>query len=561
MTRIRLHGRARTWLLSFTVAATAALALHAGPAAASTGQVALIQDGVALNENPAGDMARMKELGANTVRVLLFWWQVAPNASSRTAPKNFKASSPSAYPAKNWAQWDAIVQAAKTEGIRVDLDITGAPPDWADGKNAPRHFTADRFGWDPNASDFGQFVRAVATRYSGHYTPAGASAPLPKVSLYSLWNEPNFGQNLGPQNVDVTKKSAGYLQSPLYYRNLLRAGWSALKQDAKGATTLIGELATTGKGLLHSTKTLPYGLPGQVSISYPRTFIDTLYCLTSTNKPLYGPAGKVAGCPANAGARRSFVKDNPALFDASAFSIHPYASHFTPNAKPATVPTNDFVFPVLPRAYDELDAVTRAWHHERRYDIWSTEFGYVTSPPQTNKGGQPYPSPAQAAIYLNEAEFLSYRNPRIASYAQYLLNDPENLKSAGVGLFSSGLLTANGTPKPAFNAYRMPLWLPTQTVKKGQNTLIWGGARPAAAGYAATKAAQQVQVQQQSGGTWQTIATVTVNKTTGYLTTHYRFTRSGGLRLAYTYPPTGSASSVGVAGATIYSRTVPVVVH
>ncbi len=193
----------------------------------------------------------MKELGANTVRVLLFWWQVAPNSSSRTAPRGFKASNPAAYPAHNWAQWDAIVQAAKAEGIRVDLDITGAPPDWADGKGAPRHFTSSRFGWRPNAADYGQFVRAVATRYSGHYTPPGASAPLPKVSLYSLWNEPNFGQNLGPQYVGATNKSAGLPVAPMYYRNLLRSGWSALRQDAKGATILIGELAGTGKGPLH----------------------------------------------------------------------------------------------------------------------------------------------------------------------------------------------------------------------------------------------------------------------------------------------------------------------
>ena len=69
----------------------------------------------------------------------------------------------------------------------------------------------------------------------------------------------------------------------------------------------------------------------------------------------------------------------------------------------------------------------------------------MTSPPQPNKVGKKFPSPAQAAIYLNESEYLSYRNPRIASYAQYLLDDPQDLRSKKVGLFSSGLLFSNGS--------------------------------------------------------------------------------------------------------------------
>jgi hypothetical protein len=241
--------------------------------------------------------------------------------------------------------------------------------------------------------------------------------------------------------------------------------------------------------------------------------------------------------------------------------MHPYASHWTPTAKAGTIPKDDIVLPVIGRLSTVLSQVTNAWHHHRTYSIWSTEFGFVTSPPQPNKVGKRYPSPLQAAIYLNESEYLSYRNPRIASYAQYLLKDPENLLSKGVGLFSSGLLFANGTPKPAFNAYRLPVWMPKQTVTRGQSALIWGGARPAPGAFAATHAAQQVQIQQLSGGVWNTLATVTVNSSTGYFETHVRFSDSGGLRLAYTYPSTELALQPGIAGTTVYSRTVPVVAH
>lgn len=560
MTRIQ-HGRARTWLLSLSAGAASALALHAAPAAASSHQVSLIEDGVVLNENPVGDLARMKQIGANTVRVLLSWNTIAPSPNAKKAPKGFKAANPGAYPSSGWAQWDTIVRAAKTDGIRVDLDIIGPPPRWAEAKNVPSKYLKDDYGWEPNASDYGNFVRAVATRYDGRFTPAGQTSPLPKVTLYSLWNEPNNGQDLGPQNIDATKKSAGYLQSPRYYRQLLRAGYPALKAKAKGATILFGELAPDGKGPYHKSRRLPFGLPGQVSLSAPATFVRTLYCLNASYEPLTGRAAAVAGCPGSAKSRRSFARQNPALFKASAFAMHPYASHYTPTAKSKSIPANDFPLPVIGRLETTLTRSTSAWHHRRRYNIWSTEFGYITSPPQTNKGGKPWPSPQQAAIYLNESEYLSYRNPRIASYAQYLLDDPMDMRSKGVGLFASGLYTSKGVAKATLNAYLMPVWMPKQRVKKGQNTLIWGGARPAPAGYTATKAAQRVQLQQRRGGTWQTIATATASRTTGYFTAHHRFTGSGMVRLAYTYPSTELALPPGVAGTTIYSRTVRVTVH
>ncbi len=212
----------------------------------------------------------------------------------------------------------------------------------------------------------------------------------------------------------------------------------------------------------------------------------------------------------------------------------------------ASIPAQRLLVPGHRAPDQRPDPGDRLLAPPRRYNIWSTESGTSRVRRRRTRAAPPYPSPVQAAIYLNESEYLSYRNPRVASYAQYLLNDPAKLKNTG--LFASGLYTDRGAAKPALTAYRMPVWLPKQRVKKGQSALIWGGARPAPAGYAATKARQQVQVQQRQGGAWQTIATVTVSRTTGYSTTYYRFTRSGSVRLAFSYPSTGFALPVGVAG-------------
>ena len=74
---------------------------------------------------------------------------------------------------------------------------------------------------------------------------------------------------------------------------------------------------------------------------------------------------------------------------------------------------------------------------------------------------------------MNWAEYLSYENPRIRSYDQYLLVDPLTAD------FASGLELPNGRPKATFAAFQMPLYLPHTHRKHDGRLLIWGAARPA----------------------------------------------------------------------------------
>ena len=320
---------------------------------------------------------------------------------------------------------------------------------------------------------------------------------------------------------------------------------------------LMGEFAGQGRSL-DKTRKFPQGLPGELAISSPVPYIESLYCLTDKDKPLSGTAAKLADCPTTASARRSFVKDNPALFDASAISMHPYASAYAPNVPSSKIPASDIVLPVIGRLTSELTAVTRAWHHTRNYSVWSTEYGYLTNPPERSTPGTVYPSPAEAAIFLNEAEYLSWRNPRVASYAQYLLADPVALK--GLGLFASGLIYSDGKDKPGYDAYRLPLWLPSMTVKKGAETQIWGGARPGTFDARLGSSARRVSIQELTGGSEKTLATVTGSATNGYFDTHVKLPAGGTVRLAYTYPTTELGLPLGLAGTTVYSRTVKVTV-
>ncbi|MFZ0387369.1 MAG: hypothetical protein WAL22_17030, partial [Solirubrobacteraceae bacterium] len=542
-------------LVAAVAALSAALVLSVvspSPASASTRQISIFQDDSFLF-NPAAGLAEVRALGATTVRLTVQWYSLAPSPGSTKAPK-FNASDPNAYSAAKWAPYDAFVKTAAQMGIKVLFQAGGGAPRWAEGKNPPASYRKDTsFAWMPNATMYGQFVHALTQRYSGTFTPSGSKTALPAVHMWSFWNEPNFGQDLGPQAI----KGSTQPIAPKLYRALLNAGWKAIHQTQPHSnnTILIGEIAAKGHPLHLPGQ--PGSLPGNTSQTQALGFVRALYCLGANYRPLTGSLAALYSCPTTAAASRRFRAQNPGLFNATGFADHAYDSTEAPDANPATIPADDATFPVLKRVAAALDKVTKAYGSSKRYPIYSDEFGVITNPPQT-KGG--YPSPATAAVELNQAEYLSYKNPRVASYSQYLLEDPTPNPNPG---FATGLFTSKGQPKVTLNAYELPVWLPQPTVKAGSSTELWGGARAAVFSQSATtKAAPTVQIQMQKNGSgpWTTIQTITVSTTTGYFDTHPKLPYSGNLRLAYTYPQTQLLLPTNVAGSTIFGRTVKVTV-
>jgi hypothetical protein len=85
--------------------------------------------------------------------------------------------------------------------------------------------------------------------------------------------------------------------------------------------------------------------------------------------------------------------------------------------------------------------------------------------------------------------------------------------------------------------------------------------RPAQYNASLGSSARQVAIQMLSGGTWKTIDTVTGSAQNGYFDTHLKLSAGGSMRLAYTYPTSELQLPVGVAGSTVYSRTVKVTVR
>jgi hypothetical protein len=533
-------------------------ALSAPTAVASPEQLSIIQDSTRITSNPTGTLGAFRALGADMVRVVVVWAQIAPAAKASTAPAGFDASDPADYPPANWAPYDRIVKLAGADGIAVDLTLSGGAPRWAEGPGIPKAALDNPYwAWRPSARAFGEFAHAVAERYSGTYVPPRQTEPLPRVSFWAIWNEPNFGEDLGPQATYGSTVATG----PMMYRNLVAQGWNALQATGHGGDTiLIGEFAPWGLSGPVTAKH-PQGLPGQFAQTKPLRFLRTLYCVDSRSRPLRGSAARVVGCPRTAAGSRAFRRNNPALFGATGLSDHPY--QFTEPPSTETSPDPDIAtFPRLPNLERALDRAQAVYGSGRRLPVYDTEYGYITDPP--GHGG--FVPLATAAYYLNWAEYLSWKQPRVASTMQFLLYDPPaEPKALGGGGFASGLLFSSGREKPSYAAYRLPLYLPVTSTRRGGSLEVWGCVRPARYAMLDTGQPQtaEIQLAAKPSGPFTSVQSETVT-TPGncYFDVRLKFPDSGVIRLAYTYPLTSSPSAAvdgaPVAGATVYSRTVAI---
>ncbi|MGI8904847.1 MAG: hypothetical protein ACR2IP_14610 [Solirubrobacteraceae bacterium] len=491
---------------------------EATPQERHAGLQSIFQADTQLHADPAGTLDILRKLGVDRVRVFVPWSAIAPAPMSAVRPGGFDPRDPASYPPANWAIYDAIVRDAAARRIGLDFTLTGLPPLWAAGRRAPK-----RGGpypqWRPSVPAYGAFVRAIATRYGGTYTPAGSSSRLPRVSFWAIWNEPNYGPDLAPQAIHHSTVEV----SPRLYRGLLDAAWSALRATGHGRDKiLIGELAprgiTTGDN------------PGNFSGMVPLRFLRALYCVGASYRPLRGAAASARGCPGDAAGSAAFARLHPALFKAGGFADHPYPQESAPNL--ATGGEPDYAdLPVLHRLEAVLDTLQRVYGSHTRFPIYSTEYGYRTDPPETGAI-----APALAAYYLNWAEYLSWRDSRVRSYDQYLLSDP------AAGNFPSGLQFADGKPKPSFDAYRLALYLPVGAASPGEPLEVWGHVRAARYARRATGRPQLVEIQFERGssGGFQTVKTLTVKSAYGYFDVRQAFASSGTVRLAWS-DPGGSA--------------------
>jgi hypothetical protein len=531
--------RARRRALVAVIATAAALAAPASNAAASPSQESMFQDDNLLvsgsDSQVEATMATLRSLGVDRIRVSVFWRFVAPSPTSASRPSfgGRSASDPAAYGAGAWNRYDRIVQAARRYGIGLLFTVTGPSPRWATGdKSEPRGLV------DPSAPEFGQFVTAVGRRYSGSYSdeqpqpaaePGGlpilappsqpAAAPqspvLPRVTMWSVWNEPQQPGWLRPQ------VSGGRPASPQIYRRLLDSAWNGLHASGHGGDNiLIGELAPRG------TRRLTAGP------MTPLRFLRELYCVNSRFRPIRGGEASARGCPADAAGSARFRSQHPALFDAPGFAQHPYALEVAPSKVDRI--RDQVTISSLGRLTRTLDRAQRRYGSFRHMPIWLTEYGYQTDPPDPTIVGQPW---SRQAAYINEADHIAYRNRRVRSVAQFLLVDdgpnrevaPSNIRYWG-STFQSGLITGGGRRKPSYFSYQRSIDAYPKRVRRGRAVRVYGQLRPAANG---SLIRGSLQFRRTGSRRWRTVKRVRSSSLRNVVRPRVRVRKSGRFRFVW----------------------------
>jgi hypothetical protein len=490
-------------LLAALLAATALSVLAAAPALASSTQESIIEDEHQMLQ--LGPDARTRALddaaalGADGIRVVVLWRSIAPSPDASKRPKPFDAKNPAAYPAANWDALDDVVRGAQARNLQVLLAPSGPIPAWASQCKA--RSGVNRHTCKPSTSAYGAFVRALGTRYSGTYADENqGGAALPRVVKWSFWNEPNQPGWLTPQY--EFKSGRAVPTAARIYRGLARSGLSALKATGHGKDLrLLGETAPIGSSVSSCLRGRSGSSRSRCLAKVkadPTTFIKGLFCLgTKTG----------LGC---GGFQRLSV---------SGFAHHPYTrgGGVPPTTRPTT--PGEITIGTGSRLHRLLDQAGRAGRIAKRLPIYYTESGFQTNPPDTIFGVRL----PQQATYLNQSDYMAYRDSRVRSMAQYIIVDEVPQSS-----FQSGLRMADGAPKPSFNAWRLPLWV----VKRGSGVRVWGQLRPLA-----DAATGQVDVQRSpDGSAFTTVQTVTVSSRKGFFSATIPNVSGGTWKLRWTSP-------------------------
>jgi hypothetical protein len=347
----------------------------------------------------------IKAFGVTRVRQLVYWETFAPRPNSKTKP-NVNLSDPASY---DFSRLDQLMASAQAKGIKVMLTPTGPVPKWA---TAAKKDKLTR----PNPKLFGQFVKALATRYGA------------QVDMWSIWNEPNQPQFLLPQY----RHHKPY--SPVLYRGLYKAAYNAIRSVAANRTDkiLIGE--TSPRGNVH--------------IVHPLRFVRGIACLNDRYKRV-GKCGRLK---------------------ADGYAHHAYTTRSGPRFVPPD--SNDVTIGVISRLVRALDKAGARGAIPKRMKIYLTEFGIQSFPDRVS--GVPL---ATQPAYYAISEHIAYVNSRVALISQYLMRD-DAPRSQGFRYrgFESGLRLNNGKKKPAYAAFANPL----AAERYGKRDVLWGLIRPQA---------------------------------------------------------------------------------
>jgi hypothetical protein len=349
--------------------------------------------------DPAAAFNTLTALKTQVLRVNLYWGGTKWAVANGSRPKDPTDPGDQAY---NWALYDRLVQYAHDSGIQVVFSILFTPK-WANGGKA-------RTVVPTNLTDLENFSYAAAERYSGLWIPPVwqqneslgiGNHPLPKVNMWTAWNEPNNPLWLTPQYKKVGK--TWRVESAFNYAKICNAVMAGVHSRFLGP--LPDEHVACGVT----------GPKGNDAPATRRASVDPLTFLTQ--------------------AHRFGMKN----FDV--YAHHPYADRGS--EAPAFVPKGAQRRRVQLGNIDTLLKLVSKYYGAKH--LWITEYGYQTNPPDKTVFGIPW---ATQAKYMAQAYAIARKNPRIDMMLWFMVRDEPT-----IGGWQSGLETVGNKKKPSWKTF------------------------------------------------------------------------------------------------------------
>jgi hypothetical protein len=380
--------------------------LLAAPAAeARKSQFTIFEAGREIRSHDLGTRARVLDevqgFGVRWIRIVMYWRDVAPQPGAKTRP-HFDEADPRAY---NWTTYERAIAEARARGLHILVTPSGPGPDWATLGGDGVHF--------PSPTRFRRFMTAVGRQFGS------------RINLWSIWNEPNHPQFLGPQY------RRGHAYSPRLYRRLFWAAKKALKQTGnRRDRVLMGETAPRGNR----------------HVVYPLRFLRGSLCLNKRYR-------KRRGCH---------------RLPTDGYAHHPYTTRSGPFF--VSPRRGDVTIGSLWRLTRALRRAERARALPRHTPLYLTEFG-IQSRPDPHYGV----SQLRQAEYRAIGEKIAWNTRRVRAISQYLMRDDRPGRGRNrYGGFESGLRFAGGRKKLAYRAFRLPM----VARRAGHRVRLWGYVRP-----------------------------------------------------------------------------------
>jgi hypothetical protein len=391
------------------VLATLLLAALAAPTAdARRSQFTIFEAPRELHSHDAAVRAQaldeIEALGVRWIRMVLYWNRVAPSPNRGSRP-DVRLTNPASY---DWTSYERVVAEARARGIRVLLTPSGPVPRWA---TLTRQNHVDY----PSPTYFYRFMKAAGRQFGA------------RIRYWSIWNEPNHPEFLGPQY------RRGKAYSPRLYRRLVQRARKALDRTGNGRDrVLMGETAPRGNS----------------NVVHPLRFLRGALCLN----------------------RRYHKRRRCGRLDVDGYAHHPYTTRTGPFF--VSRRRDDVTIGSLSRLTRALDRAARAGAVRRRLGIYLTEFGIQSKPDPHYGVGE-----LRQAEYRSIGERIAWRNGRVRAFSQYLMRDDDPRTGRDrFGGFESGLRYHDGDRKKAYNGFRLPM----VARRAGRRVRLWGLVRPAA---------------------------------------------------------------------------------